>query len=1002
MKSVCRAGLLSVAFLIVLAPTVLAPPTYTTYQVTDNVDHDAMVDVALGMDGTPHAVYVRDGVLYYRMGLGAERNLGAVGTAAYPAIAVETDRVHIVHTDGVSGVHYQCRGFDGSVIGSDAIGSRSSWADVDVDSTGGVHIVYLDADVDGYADVMYVNNIGGAFINPTIVFDAQDINATGVCHYRWWYDRPAIKIDADGYWHIAAWHHFSEAGCGYAVYHAYGVVYKSTRDARDTATSDMGSSLSFGRNPLWVDTGGSAGIVFGASGASHYWDPGSGLAPSQFCTGSSAAISGSGTDAVIAYEDAILTGQVTYVRRSGASVFYNYTTIGGGAAPAVAVGSLYVYYVNSDGSDDEVYVYTDSTLTRSWSIAVSADPSAGGSVSGGGTYVDGSAVTVEATVSACYGFVNWTESGTEVSTSRRYDFTTTADRTLVANFVAVQVEIAQDVDPSEGGSVVGGGYYDCGALVEMIATPNLGYAFVNWTQNDVEVSTDAKYSFTAAAHRDDLVAHFQVSEFTLTVDVAPAGGGDVAAQVVQSGSKTTAARPRGQEPGTYPYQTRYPAGTTVRLEATASEGYEFDEFTGDTGAASPTAMTLNGGASGSAEVLMDRDRSITGNFTAIPKYTLTLDVSPLAGGNVTATVIPDTQPAEARAPKAAYPAIEYYEGTTVRLDATASPGYEFKEFVGNLDSHSTQGLEVGVPRGGGTGSTQVVMDEDRTVTVVFSAVSGLFYEDFADLTGWTATGLWHLRGDQAACFACGVIEGSFAYYARKGACDYATGARTTGTLTSPLIALAGAKNVELSFDYFRHVAPFYRNPFADITRAQVKLGRGSWQTVWSKSTWNKSPECGSFSTRISTSRVTTMQVRFVFDSMSRLLNTYPGWAIDNVTVRDAASGSSLSALALPDDVSVEGVTGEGLYVLSYPNPVRDVHTTTFAVRGADVEEIQVWIYDLDGHLVYEARGYGSELDWHTDASTGGFLANGIYIYAVDVLLGDEWVSFPLQTLAILK
>ncbi|HPF19773.1 MAG TPA: hypothetical protein PLC88_00375, partial [Syntrophomonas sp.] len=61
---------------------------------------------------------------------------------------------------------------------------------------------------------------------------------------------------------------------------------------------------------------------------------------------------------------------------------------------------------------------------------------AGGSVSGAGTYSDGASVTAEAVTQAGYTFVNWTEGGSEVSQSASYTFSISADRDLTAHFQA--------------------------------------------------------------------------------------------------------------------------------------------------------------------------------------------------------------------------------------------------------------------------------------------------------------------------------------------------------------------------------------------------------------------------------------------------------------------------------------------------------------------------------------------------------------------------------------
>ena len=63
-------------------------------------------------------------------------------------------------------------------------------------------------------------------------------------------------------------------------------------------------------------------------------------------------------------------------------------------------------------------------------------------------------------------------------------------------------------NPSEFGSVSGGGACIVGTECTLTATPNEGYHFVNWTENGEVVSTDANYTFTVTSNRS-LVANFQ-------------------------------------------------------------------------------------------------------------------------------------------------------------------------------------------------------------------------------------------------------------------------------------------------------------------------------------------------------------------------------------------------------------------------------------------------------------------------------------------------------------
>jgi uncharacterized repeat protein (TIGR02543 family) len=84
--------------------------------------------------------------------------------------------------------------------------------------------------------------------------------------------------------------------------------------------------------------------------------------------------------------------------------------------------------------------YTLSINREANNVSVAASPPEGGTVSGGGVYIEGVAVTVTATPLPGYKFVNWTENGEVVSEDPSYQFTMgTVDRTLVAHFAALPV-----------------------------------------------------------------------------------------------------------------------------------------------------------------------------------------------------------------------------------------------------------------------------------------------------------------------------------------------------------------------------------------------------------------------------------------------------------------------------------------------------------------------------------------------------------------------------------
>jgi len=68
------------------------------------------------------------------------------------------------------------------------------------------------------------------------------------------------------------------------------------------------------------------------------------------------------------------------------------------------------------------------------SVDTMASPLAGGMTGGDGVYTNGTLPTVTATANPGYGFANWTDNGTVVSTSASYTFTNLVNRSLVANF----------------------------------------------------------------------------------------------------------------------------------------------------------------------------------------------------------------------------------------------------------------------------------------------------------------------------------------------------------------------------------------------------------------------------------------------------------------------------------------------------------------------------------------------------------------------------------------
>ena len=74
-------------------------------------------------------------------------------------------------------------------------------------------------------------------------------------------------------------------------------------------------------------------------------------------------------------------------------------------------------------------------IPKQYKLSVSASPTSYGTVSGAGTFAEGSSHTVTATPSGIHSFVNWTQNAKVVSTSASYTFTMpSANTTLTAHF----------------------------------------------------------------------------------------------------------------------------------------------------------------------------------------------------------------------------------------------------------------------------------------------------------------------------------------------------------------------------------------------------------------------------------------------------------------------------------------------------------------------------------------------------------------------------------------
>jgi len=191
-----------------------------------------------------------------------------------------------------------------------------------------------------------------------------------------------------------------------------------------------------------------------------------------------------------------------------------------------------------------------------YDITISATE--GGTVSPqSGSFEEGSSVTLTATPNAEYEFTKWSNG----STQNPLVLTVTSDLTIQATFTKKQYEltISKEGEGTVNEKVINSGKgYDSGTKIELTAVPAGEWVFAGWS-GDV-TSTDNPLQVTISSPKN-IKAKFVKRKYPLTINIE--GQGTVTEEIVNTGRTT-----------------EYDSGTTVRLTAQASEGWEFFEWSG--------------------------------------------------------------------------------------------------------------------------------------------------------------------------------------------------------------------------------------------------------------------------------------------------------------------------------------------------------------------------------------------------------------------------------------
>lgn len=259
-----------------------------------------------------------------------------------------------------------------------------------------------------------------------------------------------------------------------------------------------------------------------------------------------------------------------------------------------------------------------------YTITVTSDHPGWGNVSGGGTFQIHDTIQIEATAYMGFEFYGWSDGDTNNPRTIIVD----QDMEIQGMFRVQQCLIKTQVTPEGTGVVEGGGTYDYGSTIHLMARANQGCYFITWTDgvigNPRSVFVEGNATYTA---------EFGRYEYEITTAATPEAGGTV------EGS------------GTYYY------GDTAILVATPNTDYMF--LCWSDGVASNPRM---------AKVTNNATYTALFHMTGTPNYTI--------------NVVPNDPSLGATTGSGEYP-----QGSIIQISARAFSGCRFTSWNdGNTDN----------------------------------------------------------------------------------------------------------------------------------------------------------------------------------------------------------------------------------------------------------------------------------------------------------------------------
>ena len=176
------------------------------------------------------------------------------------------------------------------------------------------------------------------------------------------------------------------------------------------------------------------------------------------------------------------------------------------------VSSNNPYTFNMPYSD---ITYIAKFSTNSYELTLNNNNHDLGSITGSGSFLYGSNVTIIATPNTGVSFLGWYDNEDNlISSLLTYTFTMPyEDLEYTAKFAWTPYFITIDVNESTMGSVTGSGSYTYGQQVNLVATPNEHHSFFGWYLDDELISREPVLTFSMPDESLDYEARFVVNHY---------------------------------------------------------------------------------------------------------------------------------------------------------------------------------------------------------------------------------------------------------------------------------------------------------------------------------------------------------------------------------------------------------------------------------------------------------------------------------------------------------